>query len=220
MSPAAKRLVQTFVTGALAALPLAATILIFVWGARLVYSYLGPHSLVGGWLVQLGLGITGSELVGYALGVLMVLGAIFVLGLLIQTRLRGALAALLNGVVQRIPVVRSVYDLAKKFVDLFAQRDEEGVRSMSPVWLHFGGVGGAAVLGLLSTPEPVLMGGVPYLAVLVPTAPVPVGGGLLYVPKDWVTPADVGVDGLTSIYVSMGITSHQYIGAGRARAGN
>lgn len=212
MSPAAKRLVQIFVTGALAALPLAATILIFVWGARLVYGYLGPQSLVGGWLVQLGLGITGSELIGYALGVLMVLAAIFALGLVIQTRLRDVLAALLNGIVQRIPVVRSVYDLVKKFVDLFAQRPEDGVRSMSPVWLHFGGPGGAAVLGLLSTPEPVMVGEIAYLAVLVPTAPVPVGGGLLYVPKDWVTPADIGVDGLTSIYVSMGITSHQYLG--------
>jgi uncharacterized membrane protein len=49
--------------------------------------------------------------------------------------------------------------------------------------------------------------------VLVPTAPVPIGGGLLYVPVDWVTPADVGAEGLTSIYVSMGITSHQHIGA-------
>jgi uncharacterized membrane protein len=213
MSPAAKRLVQIFVTGALAALPLAATILIFVWGTRLVYSYLGPQSLVGGWLVQLGLGITGSELVGYALGVLMVMAAIFVLGLVIQTRMRDVLAALLNGIVQRIPVVRSVYDLVQKFVDLFAQRPEDGVRSMSPVWLHFGGPGGAAVLGLLSTPEPVMVGEIAYLAVLVPTAPVPVGGGLLYVPKDWVTPADIGVDGLTSIYVSMGITSHQYLGA-------
>lgn len=213
MSPATKRLVQIFVTGALAALPLAATILIFVWGARLVYSYLGPQSLVGGWLVQLGLGITGSELVGYALGVLMVMAAIFVLGLVIQTRMRDVLAALLNGIVQRIPVVRSVYDLVQKFVDLFAQRPEDGVRSMSPVWLHFGGPGGAAVLGLLSTPEPVMVGEIAYLAVLVPTAPVPVGGGLLYVPKDWVTPADIGVDGLTSIYVSMGITSHQYLGA-------
>jgi uncharacterized membrane protein len=58
-----------------------------------------------------------------------------------------------------------------------------------------------------------MLGGEPYLAVLVPTAPVPVGGGLLYVPKAWVTPAEVGVDGLTSIYVSMGITSHQYLGS-------
>jgi uncharacterized membrane protein len=82
---------------------------------------------------------------------------------------------------------------------------------MRPVWLHFGGVGGAAVLGLLSTPEPVRVGEIEYLAVLVPTAPVPVGGGLLYVPRDWVTPADIGTDGLTSIYVSMGLTSRQVL---------
>jgi uncharacterized membrane protein len=140
------------------------------------------------------------------------MAALFLLGLLVQTRLHDVLAALLNGIVQRIPLVRTIYDLIKKFVDLLAQRDDEGLRSMRPVWLHFGGVGGAAVLGLLSTPEPVRMGELDYLAVLVPTAPVPVGGGLLYVPSGWVTPAEVGIEGLTSIYVSMGITSQQHIG--------
>jgi uncharacterized membrane protein len=216
MKSAPRRLLNIFLTGALAALPLAATVLIFVWGARLAVEYLGPTSLVGGMLVRIGLGITGSELVGYAIGVLVVMVALFLLGLLIQTRLRASLAALMNGVVQRIPIVRSVYDLVKKFVDVLAQRDDDGLRSMRPVWLHFGGEGGVAVLGLLSTPEPVMVGGRPFMAVLVPTAPVPVGGGLIYVPSDWVTPAEMGVEGLTSIYVSMGITSRQYLASGKA----
>lgn len=215
MNRPARHLLNTFVTGALAALPLAATMLIFVWGARLTVEYLGPQSLVGGLLLRIGLGVGGSELLGYLIGVLVVMLALFLLGLLVQTRLRAGLAALLNGVVQRIPFVRSVYDMVKKFVDLLAQRDEAGVRSMSPVWLHFGGVGGVAVLGLLSTTEPVRLGDQDYHAVLVPTAPVPVGGGLLYVPAGWVTPAEMGVEGLTSIYVSMGITSHQHIGGDR-----
>ncbi|WP_341889234.1 DUF502 domain-containing protein [Variovorax sp. YR752] len=213
MNRTGRHLLKVFVTGLLAALPLAATALIFVWGARLVVEYVGPQSIVGGGLLRIGLGITGSEVVGYSIGVLAVMLAIFALGLLVQTRLHTVLEALTENIVQRIPVVRSVYDMVKKFVELFAQRDESQVKSMSPVWLHFGGVGGAAVLGLLSTPEPVRMGEVDYLAVLVPTAPVPVGGGLLYVPAAWVVPADVGVDGLTSIYVSMGITSAQHIGA-------
>jgi uncharacterized membrane protein len=205
------RLLNVFVTGILAALPLAATILIFVWGARLVVAYVGPNSLIGGLLVRIGLGVGGSEVVGYAIGVLVVMAAIFLLGLLVQTRLHDVLAALLDGVMQRIPLVRGVYDLIKRFVDLLSQRDAEGLRSMRPVWLHFGGVGGAAALGLLSTPEPVRLGDVDYLAVLVPTAPVPVGGGLLYVPAAWVTPAEVGIEGLTSIYVSMGLTTQQHI---------
>ena len=215
MTVVTNRVVNTFVTGLLAALPLAATLLIFVWAVRLLVQYLGPSSLVGRMLTALGLGIPGEGVASYLLGIAIALVAVFLLGALVQTRLRRVLAAALNAVVMRIPVVRSVYEMASKLVELLSQRDREGMRSMSPVWLHFGGVGGVAVLGLLSTTEPVRVGELDYLAVLVPTAPVPVGGGLLYVPSGWVTPADVGIEGLTSIYVSMGITSKQHIGAAR-----
>lgn len=51
--------------------------------------------------------------------------------------------------------------------------------------------------------------GSPYLAVLVPTAPVPIGGGLLYVPVDRVRPARMGVERVTSIYLSMGLVQPQ-----------
>ncbi|MGD9832088.1 MAG: DUF502 domain-containing protein [Piscinibacter sp.] len=211
MNRTTRHLLNVFVTGLLAALPLAATIFIFVWGARLVVEYVGPQSFLGGLLQRIGLGLADSEVLAYGIGVAVVLAAIFLLGLLVQTRLRDVVHALTEGVVQRIPVVRSVYDMAKKLTEMFGQRDESQVKSMRPVWLHFGGVGGAAVLGLLSTPEPVRVGEIEYLAVLVPTAPVPVGGGLLYVPREWVAPAEIGVDALTSIYVSMGITSAQHL---------
>ena len=36
---------------------------------------------------------------------------------------------------------------------------------------------------------------------------------LLYVPQAWVSPAPLGVEGLTSVYVSMGVTSTQHLGA-------
>jgi uncharacterized membrane protein len=212
MKATARHTLRIFLTGLLAALPLAATVLIFVWGARVLYAWLGPGSFVGGLLIALGLGGTGSEVVGYLLGLGIVLLAIFALGLLVQTRMRGVLARSFNNVMQRIPVVRNVYDLIRKFVDLVAQRDPSVARAMSPVWLRFGGPGGAMVLGLLSSPEPVEVNGHNYLAVLVPTAPLPVGGGLIFVPVDWVTPAEVGVEALTSIYVSMGVTAHQHLG--------
>ena len=53
--------------------------------------------------------------------------------------------------------------------------------------------------------------GRPHLAVLIPTAPVPFGGGLLFVPAEWVVPAAVGAEALTSIYVSMGMTAPQFL---------
>ena len=212
MKSTARHALRIFLTGLLAALPLAATLLIFVWGARVLYAWLGPGSFVGSMLIALGLGGTGSEVVGYLLGLGIVVLAIFALGMLVQTRLRGGLARAFNSVMQRIPLVRNVYDLIRKFVDLVAQRDASGARSMSPVWLRFGGQGGAMVLGLLSSPEPVMVDGHTYLAVLVPTAPLPVGGGLIFVPADWVTPAELGMEALTSIYVSMGVTAHQHLG--------
>ncbi|MBF3271099.1 hypothetical protein HKW77_18430, partial [Pseudomonas aeruginosa] len=50
------------------------------------------------------------------------------------------------------------------------------------------------------------------------TAPIPVGGGLLYVPVEWVKPAQIGMDTFTSIYVSMGITPPPPLAAAKVLA--
>lgn len=206
---------RTLLTGLLAMLPLAATLILIGWALSLLSTWLGPQSGFGRLLVQMGLGGTGSELLGYLLGLLLLLACIYLLGLLTEAGLERGLARGIDSLVQRIPVVRTVYDVIQKLVALFAQSPDEGLKSMSPVWLHFGGrtggEPGTAVLGLLSTPEPVLLGGQPYLGVLVPTAPVPVGGGLLFVPATWVEAAGIGVEAVTSIYVSMGVTAGQYL---------
>jgi uncharacterized membrane protein len=52
----------------------------------------------------------------------------------------------------------------------------------------------------------VRLGGENYLCVLIPSAPVPFGGALIYVPAAWIEPAAGRVDDLMSVYVSMGIT--------------
>lgn len=204
-------LLRVFVAGLLAALPLAATVFVFWWAVSTLIRWLGPNSAIGSLLVRVGLGVTGSEIVGYLIGAALVVALIFGLGLLVEVGLQRGLTRVVDAVVRRIPVVRTVYDLAHKMVGLFAPREDDGLRSMSPVWCHFGGVGGAAALALLSTPQPVDLGGRRYVAVIVPTAPIPVGGGLLYVPEEWITPAAVGVEALTSIYVSMGVTSPQHL---------
>jgi len=130
---------------------------------------------------------------------------------LVEKGLQTGFTALINAIVRRIPIVSTIYETIHRFVDLVSKKDDNDMKSMQPVWCHFGGKGGAAALALLSSPEAVLVDGVPSLAVIIPTAPVPIGGGLLYVPKDWVSPADVGMDALTSLYVSMGVTSPQYL---------
>jgi len=211
---------RTWLTGLLAVLPLATTVLLMAWALRFLSDWLGPESLFGRLLTQVGLGVTGSQVAGYLVGVLLLVLCVYGFGLLVEQGLQRGLARLVNGLMQRIPVVRTVYDVAHKLVGLFAKPrgGEDGLKSMSPVWLYFGGKDGerqdgktTVVLGLLSTPEPIQLNGQAYHGVLVPTAPVPIGGGLLYVPVEWVEPAEMGMEGVTSIYVSMGVTSAQYI---------
>ena len=213
---------RTFLTGLIAILPLAATIALLVWAWKLLAGWLGPSSAFGSVLVAIGFSVSGSESIGYLLGLVLLVAAIWLLGLLVEAGLQLGVRRLIDRLMRRIPLVRSVYDVITRMVELFSRKNAEGLGSMSPVWLHFGGAPAAgvqgpegdkvAVLALLCTPEPVVMdGGRRYLGVLVPTAPVPVGGGLLYVPEDWVRPADIGVEALTSIYVSMGLTTNQYM---------
>ena len=217
-------LLRPLLTGMLALLPLAATLVLLVWVMRLAAEWLGPTSLFGSLLTRIGLGV-GSEasVTGYLVGLLVLLGLVYGFGLLVETGLQRGANRLFQSLIQRIPVVRTVYDVVQRMVGLMTKPKDEGQKSMRPVWLYFGGPPAegetpatTVVLGLLTTAEPVDMGGQPFHGVLVPTAPVPVGGGLLFVPAHWVVPADVGIEGVTSIYVSMGVTAGQYLGAHRA----
>lgn len=205
---------RTLLTGLLAMLPLVATLLLLAWTWQFVAEWLGPDSAFGRLLTRVGLGVATTEVTGYLAGLVLLAGCVYALGLLVEAGLERGLARMVNFIMHRIPVVRTVYDVSSKLVSLFAKPEKDGLKSMSAVWLHFGGKGNektTVLLGLLSTSVPVMIGGQAFHAVLVPTAPVPIGGGLLYVPADWVEPADMGMEGVTSIYVSMGVTSSQYI---------
>lgn len=205
------RLARIFLTGLLAVLPLAATLALLVLAVQFLASWLGPSSLFGRLVRSLGFGVSGSEWVSYLLGLLLLGGLIFALGLAVERGFQLGLAGLVHRLVMRVPVVSTVYDVLKKLIEMFSKREGDGLNSMSAVWVRFGEAPATQVLALLSTREPVLVNGQACYGVIVPTAPVPVGGGLLYVPVEAVTPADIGVEAVTSIYVSMGVTSSQYL---------
>ena len=80
MRRASRHLLRVFVTGLLAALPLAATVLVFAWGIGLVWRWVGPGSAFGSLMSAIGLGVTGSEIVGYAVGLALIAACILGLG--------------------------------------------------------------------------------------------------------------------------------------------
>ena len=173
---------------------------------NLVNRLLGPGSAVGRLFAALGYPFSGHPGLAYLFGALVLIGAIYLLGMLVRSGLQGPLRRLTDRTLRRIPVVGGVYNVADRFVGLLDQKEGADIGAMSPVWCFFGGEGGAAVLALAPSARPIDIDGRRYLAVLVPTAPVPFGGALLYVPVAWVRPANIGVDKLTGVYVSMGIT--------------
>lgn len=206
-----------FAAGFLAILPLALTIALVVWLAGFVAAFLGPGSWAGGLFTRIGLAFVTHPAAAYSLGILILLAAIYVLGVIVRSRLKGTLGAIGDALVRPIPLVGQLYGMTSKFVSLLDRREDADLRAMTPVWCFFGGAGGTAVLGLMPSPEPLVLHGKPYRAVLIPTAPVPFGGGLIYVPEDWVEPAGIGVEGLTSTYVSMGISAPVETGTRAAR---
>lgn len=196
--------VATWLAGFVVFLPLVLTFAVLGWLIALLNRYFGPDSDAGQLFSALGYSVAGDSPVPYLLGTLMLFGGIYVLGLAVQLGLRRPLAKFLDVTLRRIPLIGSLYDFTNRFVGLL-DRTQGDIGSMSAVWCFFGG-DGVAVLALAPSPDTVDIEGRSYFAVLVPTAPVPIGGGLLYVPVEWVKPANIGIDRLTEIYVSMGLT--------------
>jgi uncharacterized membrane protein len=201
-----ERISRVFLAGLLALLPLIVTVVVAAWVVSIGTDYIGPNSNFGRMLVSLGLSVQATFVAPYVVGLAIVIVFIFLLGLLVETSVGPWFEGLFERIIRRIPIVSNVYDLSKKFVSLVDTNGNDSIKSMSPVWCFFGGEPSAAVLALLPSSKPVLIGDQEYLGILIPTAPVPIGGALLYVPSGWVRQAEGGVDQLMSVYVSMGVT--------------
>lgn len=200
------RITRIFLAGLLVLLPIVLTMVVTAWVAQLLHDYAGPDSMVGKLIVLLGLNLVSSQTGAYLLGFLIILGCVFGLGLIVESRLRPWVEGGLDWLMMRIPLVSNVYDLSKRFVAIMDRGDKDSLKSMRPVWCFFGGEEGAAVLALMPSPDPLMIGEHAYVPVLIPSAPVPFGGALIYVPSSWIKPAEGGVERLMNVYVSMGVT--------------
>ncbi|MEM8573040.1 MAG: DUF502 domain-containing protein [Pseudomonadota bacterium] len=216
------RIFRVFLSGALVLLPIMVTVLVTVWLGSMVATYAGPGSFLGNLITSLGLplNLSGSSHVAYFIGLGIILALIFLLGLAVESGLRNWISNSFDWFMTRIPLVSNVYDISKRFVAIMDRSGEEdSLKSMSPVWCFFGGEGSAGVLALMPSHEPVSIGETNYVPVLVPFAPVPFGGALIYVPQDWVRPAEGGVEKLVNVYVSMGVTPPKGLPPGGVPAG-
>ena len=214
-----KRLVQglfarvgrSFLAGVFALLPLVITLAVIAWVAGFLQGFLGPDSLLGGGLRALGLHFASDAALAYLIGALFVLGAVFAIGVLVEAGARNLIQRLTDAVLSRIPIVGSLYGTSKQLVGMLDKKPDDPLKGMKVVFCLFGEGGGAGFLALLVSEERVRIRDRDYQIVIVPTAPVPFGGGLVFVPAEAIQPSGMSAEGLISIYVSMGLTAAQVL---------
>lgn len=203
----ARKILNPFIAGSMALLPLAVTIVIIIWLTNLLQGALGPESGFGRLLESVGLQFVTNPFVAYFIGLLAAVVLLYLFGLLVQAGLRNRWNNLTDVILTRIPLVKTIYDAARKLVSMLDAKDQPELKAMIPVMCYFGGKGGTAVLALLTSKEKIFINGHYYYSVLIPSSPVPIGGAILYLPVDWVETLDIGIDGIFNVYMSMGVTS-------------
>ncbi len=209
--PAGKKLLRYFLAGVFAILPLVVTVAIVIWVTGFLQTYIGPQTTIGVGVRKLGLQFNNNQTLAYIFGWLFVLGVIFLLGVAIETGARRLMQRVVDSVVNRLPLIGSIYKTSRQLVSMLDKQDQADIEGMSVVFCLFGSEGGAGILALLVSPQKFRIGDLDYQIVMIPTAPVPFGGALMFVPVAAIHPANMSVEGLMSIYVSMGVTAPQFM---------
>ena len=198
-----RKILAPFVTGLLFLAPVLLTLIILNWLSGYLIAALGPDTPLGLLLGKAGMFFTPSPLAAFWAGIGMAALLVWVVGLAVQTRFRQRLEGGLDGLIARIPVLGPLYRPLAQFVRMMGSAPGGEMSGMSVVSVSFGDH--VEALALLTSPRLHDFGQGPRYLILIPTAPVPVGGGMLFVEASRVKPVPgMGVDDLAKLYVTMG----------------
>ncbi len=202
-----RRIAGPFVTGMIFLAPVFLTVILLQWVAGYVTAAFGPGTVIGGVLAQSGMLVTRSPMLAFWAGLGIAALIVWGIGLAVQTRWRDRLEGGLDGLLGRVPVLGGFYRPLAQIVRMIGGAQSGGIggelKGMSVVSVRFGP--DYEMLALLATPQVFDLGEGPRHLVICPTAPVPVGGNMLFVAVAQVRSiAGMGVDDLAKFYVSMG----------------
>lgn len=202
-----KGIASAFLTGLFVLLPVILTFLIIEWIVAKLRGALGPGSVVGDLLTSGGSSLLGPghETLAFWLGLAIALVGVWALGVLVKAQAKRQLDTWIDALFSRVPLVRSIYKPVSQVVRMLNADNKDEFKSMSVVMCRFGGDEGAEVLALLTTREVYIVEGKRRQLVYLPTSPVPMSGGLVFVAEDAVRPVPgMDADDLMKIYFSLG----------------
>jgi uncharacterized membrane protein len=176
-----RRLASYFFRGLIFVAPLAVT----------VYVCVRTFTAIDGWL---GLPVRG-------LGFVVTILAITLIGFLASTILAKSLVSAVDGVMNRLPLVRLLYSATKDLLNAFVG---EQPRFNAPVLVPLGG-GPARALGFVTQPSLDQLGLVDYVTVYIPFS-YSISGRLLVFPASAVLPVRAASPDVLAFIVSGGVT--------------
>ncbi len=174
----------TFLRGLGVVLPIALTLYLVVWSVRAAEALMKPLALL---LMPRSFDyVPGS-------GLLLALGLIYATGLLVQLFVIEWLVRLGQRILERTPLVKSVYSALNDFTSYFSRRPSESVSRVVNVEL----VEGVSLVGFVTDPDPAALRapGDPddRVAVYLPMS-YQLGGFTVLLPRDRLRPLDLGVE--------------------------
>lgn len=200
-------IVGSFLTGLFVLLPIMLTLLIIEWFVGKLKGALGPGTFFGELLTSGGSAVLGPNhnAIAFWLGLAFALAGIWTIGVIVKGQARRGLSAWLDNLFSSVPLLRTIYRPVSQVVRMLGSDKGSEFKGMTVVMCRFGGDGGAEILALLTTQKVYEFGGNKRVLVYLPTSPLPMSGGLVFVAESSVTPVpDMDVDDLMKIYFSLG----------------
>jgi uncharacterized membrane protein len=201
------------VAGMLVWVPIGVTLLIVRFFMRLMEGLLRTFVPGAVDIEHMWLGIPG---VAAVVSLVLTIAVLALTGLLVTNLLGRQLIEVWEGLLQRIPIVRSVYSGAKTFAEtIFSKKGQAFKRVVLVEFPH----PGAYTIGFLSAQtvaEICSRTGVEIAAVYVPTAPLPTTGFVLLVPRAKLVELDMSVDQAMKMIVTLGVVTPAWPAPGRA----
>ncbi len=204
-------LTSTFMAGLFVILPIILTFVVIGWFTGPIQTLIGPDSLFGNLLRFMGIGENANQIITTLLGWGIILGGIWGLGLLVKLVGKNKVKKLFNLILNRIPIINSFYGTFSQVVDMFERDTREEMKGMQVVYCDFGSENGVGFLGLLASEQTYQFHGQKCGLVYIPTSPIPMSGGILFVPVETIQKVEMEVEQLLQIYFSIGVMSPKVV---------
>ncbi len=149
-----------------------------------------------------------EQLLGFhipGLGVILTLIVLFITGLLAANFVGRAAVGVWDSMMNRIPVVRSVYSAAKNFAEMVFSDSSQSFKRVLLIEYPRKGLYSLAFLTASELGEVQGRTGEDVVCCFVPTTPNPTSGFIIIVPRKDVTILDMEVDEALKMIISLGV---------------